>query len=228
MDSVNPIASMTDTRSFRPGGRGYRSGRCERCGLHPKACVCSALPQVENDTAIHLVVHWRELAKPSSTARLASAMLTQCNLLIRGGPNPEAGRRVESDLAALDPMSTWLLYPDADAEPIEGLVENIGVAERPTALVVPDGTWSQTRRLIRRYAALGQLRRVRLPARDTLYLLRRGRSPGLLCTIEAIALALSAIEGASVGEPLLQGFRDWQTKALQVRGSLIESTPEET
>lgn len=182
------------------------------------ACVCSALPHVENRTSIHLVVHWRELAKPSNTARLASAMLTRCNLLVRGGPNPEAGRRVESDLAALDSKRTWLLYPDVNAEPIERLMETIGADERPTALVVPDGTWSQTRRLIRRYDALDQLKRVRLPDQDTLYLLRRGRSPGLLCTIEAIALALNAIDGPSVGEPVLRGFRDWQTKALQLRG----------
>jgi len=222
---VEPTAVHRNTASIRPGGRGYRGGRCERCGLHVQFCVCPLLPTIANRMAVHVVVHWRESFKPSNTARLAVHMLTNCNLVVRGGPTPEAGRDVELALRSLDPDRTLLLYPDENAVPIEAIRDDGAGIDAVTSLVVPDGTWSQTRRLVRRHEALRKMRWVRLRAQDTQYVLRRGSESGLLCTLEAIAEALGILEGSTCKDGLMRGFATWQAQALKIRGRRGDAGP---
>lgn len=194
------------------GARGYRTERCGSCGLTNQWCVCAELPRVQNAVAVDIVVHWRELRKPTNTARIAHRMLSSCRILVRGGPEPGAGRDVAGSLAAHPVNRTLLLYPSDDAEALGEARE----LQRPQTLIVPDGTWAQTRRLIRRQE-LGRFRAVRLPAVQSQYALRRGVQPGVVCTLEAIAAALDAFEVAGTGDALRAGFQLWQQRALAIR-----------
>ena len=61
-------------------------------------------------------------------------------------------------------------------------------ASPSTVLLVPDGTWSQTRRMAIRDPVLLHATHVRLPAGpESVYLLRKPPLPGHLCTLEAVA-----------------------------------------
>jgi DTW domain-containing protein YfiP len=109
-----------------------------------------------------------------------------------------------------------LLFPREDACPLEMVRDGAEAVE----LVVPDGTWAQTRRLVRRHTALQRLRAVTVPEGTTRYLLRRNVEPGLSCTLEAIAAALERLEGGDVAAGLLRGFEEWQRAILALRGQL--------
>jgi DTW domain-containing protein YfiP len=166
---------------------------------------------------VTVVAHFRELRKPSNTGRVTVGMLSNSRLVIRGSSNTEQSRRAESSLDDFDPERTLLLFPRTDAVPLH---EVTSASTGPYELVVPDGTWSQTRRLVRRHAALQRLRAVTVSEGLTEYLLRRGTVPGFLCTLEAVARALGQLESRTVERELLQGFRSWQRAALAVRGRL--------
>lgn len=201
-------------RSLRRGGRGYRLDRCHGCGLVPEGCACHVLPRVDNPTRVTLVVHFNELRKPSNTGRIAGRMLNNSRLLVRGSRENEGGSAIEDTLGQLDPERAVLLFPLAGARPLEELIASDGA---PSDLVVPDGTWSQTRRIVRRQATLQRLRAVTVTA-PTNYLLRRGVVSGFCCTVEAISAALRLLDGASIADPLDRGFDAWQRAALVVRG----------
>lgn len=85
-----------------------------------------------------------------------------------------------------------------------------------TGLVVLDGNWAQAKALWWRNAWLTKLRRfVIVPDGPSLYgSLRKEARPDAVSTLEAVALALSALEEApNVHEKLLAPFRDLIAKA---------------
>jgi DTW domain-containing protein YfiP len=112
---------------------------------------------------------------------------------VRGAPPPAPlpeGRRL-----ALFPAPGARELSPADA------------AGERVVLLVPDGTWSQARRLLRRDEDLRDVEPVALPpAGPTRYGLRCTTREGAVCTIEAIARALAVLEGDAIEARLLELF----------------------
>jgi DTW domain-containing protein YfiP len=137
-------------------------------------------------------VHRVEAQKPSNTARLAARALSRASFHVRGAdaprePPPPEGRRL-------------VLFPAEGARP---LVPGEGLQGDPVQLIVPDGTWSQARRMARRDPWTLDAETVCLPeGPPTRYNLRRNTRPEGLCTLEAIARALAVIERPDI-EPML-------------------------
>lgn len=182
-----------------------------------------------------VLAHFCEIKKPTNTAKLAARVLAQCRILQLGALPPgaefgrdaarEAGAELTQQLAALDPTRALLLYPSDEAIPLDELMLRRQPGP-PLELLVPDGTWAATRRLVRRYPELQRLQAVRLCKRQSTYALRRNAVPGLLCTLEAIACALGVLDGADVEAGLLSAFDTWQTAALAARhGQPLQSSP---
>lgn len=179
---------------------------CRRC-LRPSAfCVCADLRPIDSATRVVLLQHPRE-------ARLAicSAWLTRLALsnaeLHRGVRFAEHPRVQEVAAAA----GSALLFPGPGAVPAER------IAEPPVTLVVLDGTWPQAERMLRDNPALAALPRVTLsPAGESGYRgLRREPGPGRLPTIEAVALALGALDrDPDRFAPMVAAFR--RAVALQL------------
>lgn len=201
--------------------RGFRQRRCDGCRLPPELCVCGQLPLIDNQFRVHIVVHFREWNKSTNTARIAARMLRSCRVLIRGGPSPTLGRDVDRELALIPPASALLLYPRDDATALD----QVPPSPLIDTLIVPDGTWSQTRRLVRRHAAFQHVQAVHLGAPTTEYRLRRGVHPGTCCTLEAIAAALGVLESPALTLQMMQALQLWQHRTLQVRGLLSRVTP---
>ena len=88
-------------------------------------------------------------------------------------------------------------------------------------LVVLDGNWAQAKALWWRNAWLTRLRRfVIVPDGPSLYgNLRKEARPDAVSTLEAIGLALSALEGGDVRERLLVPFRDLLAEARTAGGA---------
>jgi DTW domain-containing protein YfiP len=135
-------------------------------------------------------------------------------VLLRGAPSREAAFEAEAQLDAIDRTNAVILYPSENAISVDELAAR-GALDGPGAvrLVVPDGTWSQTRRVVRRHQVLQHLPHLKLPLQQSHYRLRRGAKPGLLCTLEAVGLALSVLDPTFDYSTYMSGFVEWQRRA---------------
>lgn len=210
-------------KSGMPTGRGYRAPRCEGCGLLPESCICAELPATPSTVSTAFIVHFREWRKPTNTAKLAALLLgANSRVLLRGGPSPALGQRAEEQLADLDRELGLVLYPSDDAVPLSELVARDGRERWAHAtLIVPDGTWSQSRRVVRRTPSLLGHLHVKLDAQVSRYRLRRGTEVGLLCTLEAVGYALAVLDPAFNLTSYLRSFEEWQNRALLRRWGKI-------
>lgn len=199
--AAGPAAEETETLGGRDL-RGWRLPRCRGCGLPTTRCLCATLPTLATRTRVVLVSHRVETLRSSNTARLVATMLPRATVIRRGDderPEVPAGRRL-------------VLFPFEHARPL--CADDAG---DDLTLVVPDGTWSQARRIARRDELAREIPAVTIPLRESAYGLRRNPRPGALCTLEAVAEALRVLEGDTVADALLAAFTRWRDATLELR-----------
>jgi hypothetical protein len=178
-----------------------------RCLRPTPFCCCSDLPAIPARTRIVILQHPRE-------ARLAicSAWLTHValpNSEVHGGVCFEAHSRVPALASA---PGAALLFPGPGSTPLAP-----GRVAPPTVLFVVDGTWPQAEKMLRANPSIAGLPRVSVsPSSPGAYgELRREPGPETLSTIEAVALALGAIEDDPARfAPMVDAFR--RSVALQL------------
>ncbi len=194
----------------RLGGRdlrGWRLVRCGGCGLPEALCLCAELPTLAVRTRVVVVMHKIEAIRSTNTGRLAARMLSGATVRVRGDRDAPTEGAPEGRRLVLFPLEGARALRADDAG--DDLV-----------LVVPDGTWSQARRIHRRDPASRGAETVVLPApAASAYDLRRGAREGGVCTLEAIAGAMGVLEGEAVERALREAFAAWRERALKVRRS---------
>jgi len=159
-----------------------------------------------------VVMHRREAITSTNTGRLAARVLEGAHVRVYGEPASEAP-------AALPEGRHLALFPREGAR----VLDPKDAAGEPLSLLVPDGTWSQARRLMLRDAALRGAEPVALPpAEPSRYRLRRHEREGALCTLEAIAHALGVLEGPAIEAELLTLLDVFVTRALRARAGILE------
>ena len=159
-------------------------------------CFCAHVPQIATRTRLLILQHPRERLHPFGTARMVAMALPNARIVV-----PEI--RLSGALStALDvPADAAVLFPHAAAIDLATLP----AAERPSALVALDGTWSQARSLYRQNPWLQGLRHVRLhPEAPSEYRIRREPRADYVSTLEAILAALRILEPETAG---LEGLR---------------------
>lgn len=180
---------------------------CQRC-LRPLAfCVCAALVPVVARTRVVILQHPRE-------ARLAicSAWLTRlalANAELHRGFRFAEDRRVSEVARA---PGAALLYPGDGAVPASELA-----GSPPGVLVVLDGTWLQSEKMLEANPQLAALPRVSVASAEPSGYgdLRREPAAHCLSTLEAVACALGALEGdPGRFEPMRAAFRAMVEKQL--------------
>lgn len=192
--------------------RSRRAQRCAGCGLTPGLCLCAEITPTVTRSHVLLLVHHVEVHKPTNTARLALRALSNATLHVCGRdlreerPQPSARR--------------LLLFPAAGARPLE---QGEGLAGQPVQLIVPDGTWSQARRIARREQLAQEAEPVCLPeCPSSRYDLRRNVREGGLCTLEAIARALAILEQPELEPPLLTTLDRFVERARLIRAGAAQ------
>jgi len=150
-----------------------------------------------------ILQHPLEQHQAKGSARLLQLSLQRCRCEVGEVFDPAA-------LSAwLADGHTLLLYP---AAPGEATVLPLPLAEPcTTRLLLLDGTWRKTRKLLHANPLLAALPRWPLPAPPpSRYAIRRAQGPGQLSTLEAACLALGALEGRpAIYAPLLTAFDGW-------------------
>jgi hypothetical protein len=173
---------------------------CPRCRRPVAFCVCHALPRLAARTRVVLLQHPRE-------ARLAICSAWLCHAALPGSLLVRGVRFDDHPLVAplLAAPGTWLLYPGEGAVAAEALA-----GAPPATLLVVDGTWPQSRKLLRTNPRLAALPRLAISgAAPSGYAgLRAEPEEGHLATIDAVAEALGALEGdAARFRPMRAAFR---------------------
>lgn len=188
-----------------PQGSGKLRAQCPRCERPLKACLCQWVAPTANETPLLILQHPLEVKQAKGSARLLQLSLHQCRTLI--------GECFDhSDLqASLAPQGrlqqTVLLYPAHAALPAPSVSAHTLVPAQ-TRLVVLDGTWRKSLRMLHLNPLLQGLPRLSLhPDAPSRYLIRKARRPDQLSTLEATCMALAALEQApDLYAPLLAAF----------------------
>lgn len=180
-------------------------------------CICDAYRPVQTDTRLALIWHRDEQRKSTNTGRIAVNTLRNSQTFIRG----EKDRPL--DLSPLEDPSRRLmvLFPTSGARVLTP--EVVAESTKPVTLVVPDATWGQARKTVRREPILADVEKfIPPPGPPTRYFLRHAHDTSKLGTAEAIARAFGVLEGMEVQREIERMFE------LMVQRTLLMRNPKPT
>ena len=149
-------------------------------------CLCPDLPSVPTRTQLLILQHPRERFHPFGTARLVQLAIPATRVEVTLG-----GFAGDMHHPVPVPADAAVLFPHPQALDLAALP----AAERPSTLVVLDGTWPNARKVYRANPWLWPLRHVRIhPDAPSRYRIRKEPRADYLSTIEAVTVALRILE----------------------------------
>jgi len=160
-------------------------------------------------------MHTCEETLTSNTAKLAANALTNSEIRIRGRQH----ERMSSEGFTVPGRNSLILFPSPFAKTLcNDFIANLA---GPVTLIVPDAGWRQTKKFVRHEPSLKGILHVKLePGKPSQYQLRRQSSAENLCTLEAIARALGALESIEVQMQLETLLRIQVERTLWSRGAI--------
>ena len=186
---------MTSTDAAPSNSRSTRA-QCPACLRPRQTCICRWVTAVANRVEVLILQHPMEVANAKGSARLLHLSLSNSALECGEAFDPERlGGLLSPD------RRNVLLYPETAEDKSLGLAKPLPfdpdwLAEpERLRLVVLDGTWRKSRKMLYLNPPLQAL--PRLPLRDTPtshYLIRKAHLPDQLSTLEATAYALAQLE----------------------------------
>jgi DTW domain-containing protein YfiP len=185
--------------------------RCAACLRPQSACLCAWVTPTAHQADVLILQHPLEVDHAKNSARLLHLSLTRSRML-----TAEAFDEADLHDALKEPKYTVLLYPKAPQDEAPAL--DTAQLEDPSRvrLVVLDGTWRKSRKMLHLSPLLRQLPRLSLedvPASN--YLIRKAHKLGQLSTLEATCAALAQLEGgAEKYQPLLKAFDGFVAQQL--------------
>ena len=174
-----------------------------RC-LRPQAtCLCALARPTAHHTEVLVLQHPQEQRHAKNSVALLRLSLAHCEVVV--GERFAPG--VLQALLQRPGRDTRLLYPDASAAPAPNTSGS--PTALPLRLVVIDGTWRKSLRMLLEHPALAALPRLCLdtPAPTRYRAIRAARRADQVSTLEATVQALAMLEGPSFdAAPLLDAF----------------------
>lgn len=189
--------------------------RCPRCEIRKPLCFCQFIPRLELQTRVVFLMHTGERVLTTNTARLAAKALPNSEIRVRGNKDQRLS------LADLEQhgRTSLLLYPSSRAAELNA--DFVGRLDGPVTLIVPDGSWGQMRRFVRRDKFLAGLPHVKLPlAAPSIYRLRVQPDEQSLCTLEAVARAIGVLESMPAQQQLEALLQTMVERTLWSRGEI--------
>jgi DTW domain-containing protein len=202
---------------MRASSRRDHNSHCFRCYMRREICICPILPTVQTQAEFLILRHVQEAERPSNTGRLVALAMPNSRIFSCGGGDRIGLSSLNEEL--LRSPGTWLLWPD-------GISTRSDMPDKtpPERVVVLDATWRQARRLYNRMPILRAMPRLALPA-PTQYrnrLREQHRSDGM-STIEAVAAAVTKLEGVDVAESLEKLFDEVVQRTITWRWGVKQS-----
>ena len=199
---------------------------CPACLRPQSACICRWVTPVAHPVEVLILQHPLEAANPKGSARLLHLSLPRSRLVTGEVFDPQSLTALltgpfDRKAAAGSLMQAILLYPDtspgetprrAAAAPATRpvLQQTPGGVQPPDRLrlVVLDGTWRKSRKMLCCNPLLQQLPRLALHNMpDSRYRIRKAHRPDQLSTLEATCAALAQLHGTDAAlQPLRMAF----------------------
>lgn len=179
---------------------------CARCTRPLAACICRWVAPLESRVHLLILQHPLEVANAKGSARLLHLSAADSTLVVGEAFDPDALHA----LLHADGRTPLLLYPATPDMPAAPLAAAQLAAPGALRLVVLDGTWRKSRKMLyqnRALAALARLPLTQMPASH--YLIRKAHAPDQLSTLEASCHALAQLDSAARVQPLLDAFDDF-------------------
>lgn len=182
--------------------------------------MCAWASPVDNLTPVCVLQHPGEASQAKGTVTLLRLSLARCQVHV--------GELFEPAALGLGTLAHWaLLYPGPGLR-----VADTAPPDPPAVqgLLVLDGTWRKTQRMLSRNPWLAGLPRVSLAqVAPSAYRIRRARQAHQLSTLEATCLALGRIEAAPQRYTAvlrgLDGFVAAMARRMPQRTALTEPEP---
>ncbi|HEU4850982.1 MAG TPA: tRNA-uridine aminocarboxypropyltransferase [Telluria sp.] len=179
-----------------------RRAECARCLRALSACACGFAGPVASALELLILQHPMEVRNAKGTARLLHLSLPNSSLVV--GESFDAGKL--HALLYAGGRSPVLLYPPSSTDACEQVPPGQLVAGA-TRLVVLDGTWRKSRKMLFCNPVLQALPRLSLAdVPPSAYRIRKAHAPHQLSTLEAAACAIAAIDAGADIAPLIDGF----------------------
>ena len=170
-----------------------RRALCATCLRPQTTCICRWITPVAFDADLLILQHPLEVNNAKGSARLLHLCVAGSTML--------TGEQFDGDALAAalhaDGRTPLLLYP----QPEEGAVSTPVLDDSDPArvrLVLLDGTWRKSRKMLHLNPILAALPRMALrqmPASH--YRIRKAHAPDQLSSFEAAAYALAGLQGAA-------------------------------
>jgi DTW domain-containing protein YfiP len=185
--------------------------RCAACLRPQSACICEWITPTAHEADVLILQHPLEVDHAKNSARLLHLSLPRSRML--------TGETFDGDNlhdVLKEPRYTVLLYPQTPEDEAPALDAAQLKDPSRVRLVVLDGTWRKSRKMLHLSPLLRQLPRLSLedvPASS--YLIRKAHKPGQLSTLEATCAALAQLESdPKKYQPLLKAFDGFVAQQL--------------
>ena len=194
-----------------------RRPHCAGCLRPHSACICAWVTPVAHEVEVLILQHPLEVDHPKGSARLLHLSLPHSRMVTGEGFADAALLAAPFEATgapAGTPRHNLLLYPDMPQDQALGVPAPpalpTGWLSEPARLrlIVLDGTWRKSRKMLYLSPPLQVLPRLSLqePTASS-YRIRKAHRPDQLSTLEATCAALMQLEGnAEKFEPLLTAF----------------------
>lgn len=195
---------------------------CSRCLRPQRTCICRWITPIAHATEVLILQHPLEEKHAKGSARLLHLSLPNSRLLV-GEVFDEQELQVLLHAPGAQRKQAILLYPDTP--------DDAGVAQPATPvdvaragpgglrLVVLDGTWRKSRKMLYANPLLQSLPRLALrDAPASQYLIRKAQGAHQLSTLEATCYALMQLERDDAKyAPLLDAFNGFVAQQVSYR-----------
>jgi DTW domain-containing protein YfiP len=186
-DSMN-LAEYKARRGARAAAAPAHRPTCPRCRKALPTCYCVALRPFVSPVPFVILQHSHEARNPIATARMAHLSMT--NSLLIEGRSFASDARVEA-LIADEAHRDVLLFPSADAAPIERVFAGAETDPRPVRFWILDARWAQIPKMLRLSPNVRALPRAAfVPERPSAFQIRRQPDPAYVSTIETAHLVI--------------------------------------
>jgi DTW domain-containing protein YfiP len=199
-----------------------RRALCARCTRPRTACICRWISALDCQVELLILMHPLEVNNAKGSARLLHLSVANAVLAEGEAFEPDALAR----LLHAGRRTPVLLYP-ATPGVSAPLLDEAALAQPSTLrLVVLDGTWRKSRKMLHQNPQLQALPRLALSdMAPSQYLIRKAHAPDQLSTLEASCHAIAQLEPDVDVRPLLAAFDEFVACFQATGGRLQGPTP---
>lgn len=185
--------------------------RCDHCRFPPRWCICAGLAVVETPLEVDILMHFREVWRPTSTGRLINRVMPASRRHVFQPPATVLTRAS----VAVPGRELWVLHPRG--EPVPAAARPDGIQ-----LLLLDGSWRESAAMVQHTAGWGRL--VRLPeAGPSRNALRGQENAGQYSTAETLIFLLEALGLDEAAAGLRRQFELHVYAGLRTRGASVRA-----